>query len=110
MQFPVPKGEVAVSYHHRTANLAGVLNPVRYPWCLQLILKIRSDLMANGILVPGYGQSIPLLTANSILHISSHGPNYSHSELTILSVLETDYTWHQNFSDTAQQARYLMQV
>jgi hypothetical protein len=27
MQFPVPKGEVAVSYHHRTADLAGVLNP-----------------------------------------------------------------------------------
>jgi hypothetical protein len=25
MQFPVPKGELAVSYHHRTANLAGVL-------------------------------------------------------------------------------------
>ena len=28
MQFPVSKGEVAVSYHHRTANLAGVLHPV----------------------------------------------------------------------------------
>src|ERR1035437_651141 len=27
MQFPVPKGEVAVSYNHRTADLAGVLNP-----------------------------------------------------------------------------------
>jgi hypothetical protein len=27
MQFPVPKGELAVSYHHRTANLAGVLDP-----------------------------------------------------------------------------------
>ena len=27
MQFPVPKGEIAVSYNHRTANLAGVLNP-----------------------------------------------------------------------------------
>jgi hypothetical protein len=27
MQFPVPKGEIAVSYHHRTANLAGVLSP-----------------------------------------------------------------------------------
>jgi hypothetical protein len=27
MQFPVPKGEVAVSYHHRTADLAGVLYP-----------------------------------------------------------------------------------
>ncbi|MGA2405122.1 MAG: hypothetical protein ABSF81_00035 [Bacteroidales bacterium] len=27
IQLPVPKGEVAVSYHHRTANLAGVLNP-----------------------------------------------------------------------------------
>jgi hypothetical protein len=27
MQFPVSKGEVAVSYHHRTANLAGALNP-----------------------------------------------------------------------------------
>jgi hypothetical protein len=27
MQFPVPKGEIAVSYHHRTADLAGVLNP-----------------------------------------------------------------------------------
>jgi hypothetical protein len=28
MQFPVPRGEVAVSYHHRTANLAGVLDPL----------------------------------------------------------------------------------
>lgn len=28
MQIPVPKGEVAISYHHRTANLAGVLNPL----------------------------------------------------------------------------------
>jgi hypothetical protein len=28
MQFPVPKGELAVSYHHRTANLAGVLDPL----------------------------------------------------------------------------------
>lgn len=28
MQFPVPKGELAVSYHHRTANLAEVLNPL----------------------------------------------------------------------------------
>ena len=28
MQFPVPKGEVAISYHHRTANLAGVLDPL----------------------------------------------------------------------------------
>jgi hypothetical protein len=27
MQFPVPKGEVAVSYHHRTADLAGIINP-----------------------------------------------------------------------------------
>jgi hypothetical protein len=27
MQFPVPKGELAVSYHHRTANLAGLLEP-----------------------------------------------------------------------------------
>jgi hypothetical protein len=27
MQFPVPKGEVAVSYHHRTADLTRVLNP-----------------------------------------------------------------------------------
>jgi hypothetical protein len=27
MQFPVPKGEVAFSYHHRTANLASVLSP-----------------------------------------------------------------------------------
>jgi hypothetical protein len=27
MQFPVPKGEIAVSYNHRTANLAGVLSP-----------------------------------------------------------------------------------
>ena len=27
MQFPVPKGELALSYHHRTANLAGVLEP-----------------------------------------------------------------------------------
>jgi len=26
MQLPVPKGEVAVSYNHRTANLAGILN------------------------------------------------------------------------------------
>jgi hypothetical protein len=28
MQFPVPKGEVALSYHHRTADLSGVLNPL----------------------------------------------------------------------------------
>jgi hypothetical protein len=28
MQFPVSKGEVAISYDHRTANLAGVLAPV----------------------------------------------------------------------------------
>ena len=28
MQFPVPRGEVAVTYHHRTADLAGILNPV----------------------------------------------------------------------------------
>ena len=27
MQIPVPKGEVAVSYHHRTADLAGLLSP-----------------------------------------------------------------------------------
>jgi hypothetical protein len=27
IQLPVPKGEVALSYHHRTANLVGVLNP-----------------------------------------------------------------------------------
>jgi hypothetical protein len=27
IQVPVPKGEAAVSYHHRTANLVGVLNP-----------------------------------------------------------------------------------
>jgi hypothetical protein len=27
IQLPVPKGEVAVSYHHRRADLAGVLNP-----------------------------------------------------------------------------------
>jgi hypothetical protein len=27
MQFPVPKGEVAVSYNHRIPNLAAVLNP-----------------------------------------------------------------------------------
>ncbi len=27
IQLPVPKGEVALSYNHRTANLAGVLNP-----------------------------------------------------------------------------------
>jgi hypothetical protein len=27
MQFPVPKGEVAFSYHHRTADLAGLLDP-----------------------------------------------------------------------------------
>ncbi len=27
VQVPVPKGELAVSYDHRTANLAGVLNP-----------------------------------------------------------------------------------
>jgi hypothetical protein len=27
MQFPVPKGEVAVSYHHRTANVAAALDP-----------------------------------------------------------------------------------
>jgi len=27
MQFPVPKGEVAVSYHHRITNLGAVLNP-----------------------------------------------------------------------------------
>ena len=27
MQFPVPKGEVAVSYHHRTPDLGAVLNP-----------------------------------------------------------------------------------
>jgi hypothetical protein len=28
MQFPVPKGEVAISYHHRTADLTGIINPV----------------------------------------------------------------------------------
>jgi len=27
IQLPMPKGEVAFSYHHRTANLAAVLNP-----------------------------------------------------------------------------------
>jgi hypothetical protein len=27
MQIPVPKGEVAVSYHHRTADLEGLLSP-----------------------------------------------------------------------------------
>ena len=27
MQFPVPKGEVAVSYHHRTPDLSAILNP-----------------------------------------------------------------------------------
>ena len=27
MQFPVPAGEVAISYHHRTADLAGIINP-----------------------------------------------------------------------------------
>jgi hypothetical protein len=27
MQFPVPRGEVAISYHHRTADLAGIINP-----------------------------------------------------------------------------------
>jgi hypothetical protein len=37
MQLPVPKGEVAVSYHHRTADLTGLFNPpvlkgsVHYP-------------------------------------------------------------------------------
>jgi len=76
MQFPVPKGEVAFSYHHRTANLAGVLNRLR-SMVLQAIRKIRSVLMANGILVPEYGRNIPLPTAPSIRHISSHGLNYS---------------------------------
>ncbi|MCX6256214.1 MAG: hypothetical protein NTV31_17330 [Bacteroidia bacterium] len=28
MQFPVPKGEVALSYHHRTADLNSIINPV----------------------------------------------------------------------------------
>ena len=28
MQFPVPKGEIALSYHHRTADLRGIINPV----------------------------------------------------------------------------------
>jgi len=27
MQFPVPKGEVAISYHHRTADLSRLINP-----------------------------------------------------------------------------------
>ena len=30
MQFPLPKGEVAVSYNHRTPDLGMVLNPVLY--------------------------------------------------------------------------------
>jgi hypothetical protein len=28
MQFPVPKGELAASYHHRTADLSSIINPV----------------------------------------------------------------------------------
>jgi hypothetical protein len=28
MQFPVSKGETAISYHHRTADLSGIINPV----------------------------------------------------------------------------------
>ena len=27
MQFPVPLGEAAISYHHRTANLTGIISP-----------------------------------------------------------------------------------
>jgi hypothetical protein len=27
MQFPVPKGEAAISFHHRTADLAAIINP-----------------------------------------------------------------------------------
>jgi hypothetical protein len=30
MQFPVPKGEVAVSYHHRIPDLTSVLNPANF--------------------------------------------------------------------------------
>jgi len=28
MQFPVPKGEAAISYHHRTADLSKIINPL----------------------------------------------------------------------------------
>jgi hypothetical protein len=28
MQFPVPKGEIALSYHHRTADLNGIIDPM----------------------------------------------------------------------------------
>jgi hypothetical protein len=31
MQFPVPKGELAFSYHHRTVDLAGILNSSAKP-------------------------------------------------------------------------------
>jgi hypothetical protein len=34
MQFPVPKGEVAVTYHHRTADLSALLSPVLLPGSL----------------------------------------------------------------------------
>jgi len=100
MQFPVPKGEIAVSYNHRIPDLKAILNPA-------LILKIRSDSMVNGTSDPGYGLNIPLPTADSILHISLHGQNYSHWVLTILSVLETEYMWHLNFSGIALPMKYL---
>ena len=29
MQFPVPRGETAISYHHRTADLSGIINPAK---------------------------------------------------------------------------------
>jgi len=62
MQFPVPKGEIAVSYNHRTANLAGVLSPAdihgasSYP-------EDKIGLDGKWDIGPESGRNIPSLTA-----------------------------------------------
>jgi hypothetical protein len=85
MQFPVPKGELAVSYHHRTANLAEVLD--------KSIIHGSSTYPEDRIGLDGKWDIGPGLWAEySLTHIS---PDTAYFEpWTKLFTLGIDYTFN----------------
>ena len=85
MQFPVPKGELALSYHHRTANLAGVLEPS--------LIRRSSTYPEDRIGLDGKWDIGPGLWAEYSLSHSSPDSAYFHP-WTKLFTLGLDYTFN----------------
>jgi hypothetical protein len=115
IQFPIPKGELGISYHHRTADLTGIMDPAmltgisNYPedrigfdekWDLGIGLWIESSIVHSTLDTAYFQPWTKLLTLGLDYTFSLGNGLYLASEFfdynTGNKLLESDY--HKTFS------------